>query len=90
MATNLLIRLIERHYDDQDPRKALVLSLHGDTGTGKNFVSEIIIRNIYKLGRESKFVHFFIPTQHFPHKDKVETYKVVLVYHATVYGCNSS
>ncbi|KAG7215342.1 hypothetical protein INR49_022579 [Caranx melampygus] len=54
---------------DDDPKKPLVLSLHGPTGTGKNFISQMIAENIYKDGSKSHFVHVFISTFHFPHKN---------------------
>lgn len=57
------------------PSKALVLSFHGWTGCGKNFVSNIIAEHLYVKGMKSKYVHLFIAELHFPHKDKIETYK---------------
>ncbi|KAL0965235.1 hypothetical protein UPYG_G00278550 [Umbra pygmaea] len=56
-------------------KKPLVLSLHGGTGTGKNFVSQLIAENIYKKGMDSSFIHQFVATVHFPHKSKINTYK---------------
>lgn len=61
---------------DNNPKKPLVLSLHGPTGTGKNFVSQLIADNVYKKGYHSKFVHVFSATHHFPHRSEIVTYKV--------------
>ncbi|KAL7065352.1 hypothetical protein AAHC03_04357 [Spirometra sp. Aus1] len=64
--------------DDPNPRKALVLSLHGFTGVGKNFASSIIVSNILRKGEHSRFYHFYDSTIHFPHEDLVEDYKTEL------------
>ncbi len=61
---------------NKNPKKPLVLSLHGPTGTGKNFISQLIAKNIYKEGMSSKFVHVFASELHFPHSSQMETYKV--------------
>ncbi|XP_063792510.1 torsin-1A-like [Pseudophryne corroboree] len=57
------------------PQKALTLSLHGWTGTGKNLASKIIVENIYKLGMKSKCVHLYVSTLHFPHEDRIPLYQ---------------
>ena len=56
--------------------QALVISLHGDTGTGKNFVSDIIATGLYKLGDKSKYVHKFIASVDYPHESRTDLYKV--------------
>lgn len=61
---------------NENPKKPLVLSLHGWTGTGKNFVSKLIAENIYKEGMDSSFVHVFTSTLHFPHQSQSACYKV--------------
>lgn len=63
---------------NENPKKPLVLSLHGWTGTGKNFVSKLIAENIYKEGMHSSFVHVFTSTLHFPHPSLIATYKVTI------------
>ena len=62
--------------NNNNTQKPLVLSLHGRTGTGKNFAARLIAENIYSLGMDSKFVHVFAPQHHFPHSSEIETYKV--------------
>ncbi|XP_030756424.1 torsin-1A-like isoform X2 [Sitophilus oryzae] len=57
------------------PTKALTLSFHGMTGTGKNFVSKFIAESIYKAGSKSKYVHHFIGRMHFSERSKVHEYK---------------
>ncbi|CAG2119042.1 unnamed protein product, partial [Medioppia subpectinata] len=53
LAKNIITKLIPKHLKNANPTKALVLSLHGWTGGGKNFVSEIVAKNIYRKYRES-------------------------------------
>ncbi|CAL8277353.1 unnamed protein product [Merluccius merluccius] len=61
--------------NNNNPKKPLVLSLHGWSGTGKNLASKLIANNIYKKGMDSRFVHLFVPGLHFPQEIQVETYK---------------
>ncbi|XP_014789496.1 torsin-1A, partial [Octopus bimaculoides] len=46
---------------------ALVLSFHGETGTGKNYASEIVVKNLFLNGMKSNFVHIYHAAVHFPH-----------------------
>ncbi|GFN79492.1 torsin-1a-like [Plakobranchus ocellatus] len=66
---------IKGHNDIENPPKALVLSFHGLTGVGKNFVSRIIAENLYKGGLSSRYVHLISATRDFPHEGMVEFYK---------------
>ncbi|XP_063288464.1 torsin-1A-like [Pelobates fuscus] len=56
-------------------KKPLVLSFHGLSGTGKNYISQIIAQHIYPEGLKSKFVHQFVATLHFPHVKYLDMYK---------------
>lgn len=76
LVSHTLLRSISGHFRNENPEKALVLSLHGCTGCGKNFVSKIVAKNLYLNGMNSKFVHLFVATHHFPHEDQVNSYKV--------------
>ena len=60
------------------PRKALVLSFHGWTGGGKNYVAQSIAETLFKLGLKSSYVHLFISTLHFPDEGKTDIYKLEL------------
>ena len=71
-----VVRHIKAHMSNNDPSKALALSFHGGTGTGKNYVSKIISNHIYKEGMKSQFVHMIASTKEFPHVDMVPIYKV--------------
>uniref|UniRef100_A0A8C1X8Z1 Uncharacterized protein n=1 Tax=Cyprinus carpio TaxID=7962 RepID=A0A8C1X8Z1_CYPCA len=59
-------------------KKPLVLSLHGWTGNGKNFVSQLIAKNIYRKKMRSNYVHLFTATAHFPHEAHINKYKVMI------------
>jgi hypothetical protein len=58
------------------PHKALVLSFHGWSGTGKNFVAQMLAENLYRDGLRSDCVKMFIAMFHFPHSQFVDLYKV--------------
>ncbi|KAM4020161.1 torsin-1A-like [Anomaloglossus baeobatrachus] len=75
LAHQIIYKSLTRFMNNKDPRKALALSLHGWTGTGKNFVSKMIVKNIYELGMRSKFVHLFVSELHFPLKIQLPQYK---------------
>ncbi|XP_026153314.1 uncharacterized protein LOC113124556 isoform X2 [Mastacembelus armatus] len=78
IASSIILKAVEGFMSDTNPQKPLVLSLHGPSGTGKNFVSKLIAGNIYKEGMDSSFVHIFISTYHFPHQGHVDLYKTQL------------
>ena len=71
-----VVRHLKAHLSNNDPSKALALSFHGGTGTGKNHVSKIIANHVFKEGMKSKFVHMIASTKEFPHVDMVPLYKV--------------
>ncbi|CAH8550326.1 unnamed protein product [Heterobilharzia americana] len=74
------------------PQKPLALSFHGYTGVGKNFVANIIVNNILKLGTRSRFYHFYDTTIHFKHSSQISEYKERLYreLHAAVSECPTS
>ena len=67
---------IQSHLANPDPPKALVLSFHGPTGVGKNFVSDIIADNLFPGRGRSKFVHTIIGPHHLPHSLNQGAYSV--------------
>ncbi|XP_069799153.1 torsin-1B-like [Dendropsophus ebraccatus] len=75
LAHEVIYRALTGFMSNENPKKPLALSLHGWTGTGKNFVSKIIAENLYPLGMKSKFVHLFVSTVHFPHNNLIPLYK---------------
>lgn len=93
LVADTVVRSVRGHFTNSKPEKALVLSFHGCTGCGKNFVSKIIASAMYKLGMQSSYIHLFVSTHHFPHEDLIETYKVsfayqcCLMFHVLCYIC---
>ena len=71
-----VVGAIQSHLVEPDPPKALVLSFHGPTGVGKNFVSNIIADNLFEGKRGSEYVHFIIGPHHFPHSFSQGVYSV--------------
>jgi hypothetical protein len=59
----------------ESPRKALAMSFHGWTGTGKSYVSQMVAESMFDTGMKSKFVHHYLATHHFPHSNMVSKYK---------------
>lgn len=76
IASRIILKAVNGFMSNNNPKKPLVLSLHGWTGTGKNFVSQLIAENIYKEGMDSSFVHVFTSELHFPHVSQFDNYKV--------------
>uniref|UniRef100_A0A914X0Q7 Torsin n=1 Tax=Plectus sambesii TaxID=2011161 RepID=A0A914X0Q7_9BILA len=70
-----VVKVLKAHFDDDSPQKALVLSFHGWTGGGKNYVASIIAQHLYAKGMKSPFVHLFVTSFDFPHSDDVDIYK---------------
>ncbi|XP_076260127.1 torsin-1A-like, partial [Rhynchophorus ferrugineus] len=71
-AVDAIVGHLNPHYK---PKKALTLSFHGMTGTGKNYVSKFILDNIYREGIKSKYVHTFIGRMHFSEEANTNKYK---------------
>ncbi|PAA87994.1 hypothetical protein BOX15_Mlig030646g1 [Macrostomum lignano] len=69
-----LANAVWHHWNDKQSAKALVLSLHGPTGTGKNYVAKILANHLYTRGTKSNFYRLFHAAVHFPHKSRLETY----------------
>ncbi|XP_058380253.1 torsin-1A isoform X2 [Diceros bicornis minor] len=75
LAKKVILNAVSGFISNPKPKKPLTLSLHGWTGTGKNFVSKIIAENIYEGGLNSDYVHLFVATLHFPHASNITLYK---------------
>lgn len=75
IAQDLVVRAVRGHARNPSPSKPLVLSMHGWTGSGKNFISQFIADSFYVRGLASKFVHLFISTLHFPNQAEASDYK---------------
>lgn len=75
LVSSTVIQAIKGHWYNRNPSKALVLSFHGWTGGGKNYVSRMIAEHLFKMGLQSNYVHLFVSTLHFPHKSRLPTYQ---------------
>uniref|UniRef100_A0A674CC52 Torsin family 1 n=1 Tax=Salmo trutta TaxID=8032 RepID=A0A674CC52_SALTR len=62
IASRVILKAITGFMNNKTSKMPLVPSLHGWTGTGKNFVSQLITENIYKEGMASRFIHQFVST----------------------------
>uniref|UniRef100_A0A8C5N1Y9 Torsin-1A C-terminal domain-containing protein n=1 Tax=Leptobrachium leishanense TaxID=445787 RepID=A0A8C5N1Y9_9ANUR len=78
LAKSITIRGLSDFLKNENSKKALAMSFHGPTGTGKNFISQIIAQHLYPEGMNSKYVHQFVSTLHFPHVQHFDMYKVQL------------
>ena len=77
LATDVVLKVLKGHFKSE-PKKALVLSFEGGTGIGKTFISDIIVKNLYRKGLDSQYVYKYIATLDAPHRDDVEFYKIEL------------
>ncbi|GCB69303.1 hypothetical protein scyTo_0001028 [Scyliorhinus torazame] len=75
IAIDVIPKAFEVFLSNKDSRKPLTISLHGWTGIGKNFVSKIIAKNLYKNGMDSKYVHQFVTGYHFGIAEHTSKYK---------------
>lgn len=76
LVNKVIVKAVKGFLNNTNAKKPLALSLHGWTGTGKNFVGRIVAESIYKRGLRSKYVHQFVATLHFPHAHSINLYKV--------------
>ncbi|KAL1139007.1 hypothetical protein AAG570_009068 [Ranatra chinensis] len=72
--------------------KPLVLSFHGMPGTGKNYIAEFILKNMFKEGSRSQFAHFYSAHLDFPDSMEKHTYqkKLEQEIEASIYKCHRS
>ena len=78
LARELVLTAVRGYLEPPQPHKALALSFHGWSGTGKNFVARLLAENLYRDGLRSDCVKVFIATFHFPHLKYVDLYQVRL------------
>ncbi|XP_054406724.1 torsin-3A isoform X1 [Pongo abelii] len=79
LVRQLVLRTVRGYLETPQPDKALALSFHGWSGTGKNFVARMLVENLYRDGLMSDCVRMFIATFHFPHPKYVDLYKEQLM-----------
>lgn len=86
LASKLVLEAVKGYLEMPQVGKALALSFHGWSGTGKNFVARMLVDNLYRDGMRSDCVKMFISTFHFPHPKYVDLYKVRLQYGGSLTG----
>lgn len=75
IAHETIVNALRGHLANKDSQKALVLSLHGTPGTGKNYVAQMIATAFFKNGVQSHYYHFFNGRTDFPLQTKISEYK---------------
>lgn len=73
-----VIQALRSHLKTLYPDKAMVLSFHGWTGSGKNYVSQMVAEAMFKNGMKSSSVKLFISTVDFSSASNVDQYKEYL------------
>ena len=76
LARSVISKALKAHLRDDNPVKALVMSFHGWSGSGKNHVSRIIAGSIYRMGTKSSFVKQIFGS-HYQNSDNLTEYKVI-------------
>lgn len=80
IAHHVVLSALKAHFREHvRPRKALALSFHGLSGTGKTYTSQFIVNSLFKNGPKSQYTHFFTGRNHFPVESKTDIYKVILI-----------
>uniref|UniRef100_A0A8D0H9P6 Torsin-3A n=1 Tax=Sphenodon punctatus TaxID=8508 RepID=A0A8D0H9P6_SPHPU len=78
LAKEVILKAVRGFLVTPQPEKALALSFHGWSGTGKNFVARMLADHLYQDGLKSDCVKVFISLLHFPHTKYVDIYKFQL------------
>ncbi|KAJ8285598.1 hypothetical protein GJAV_G00028660 [Gymnothorax javanicus] len=78
LAQEIVSEAVVSFLQKDSPDVPLVLSFHGASGTGKTFVSSMLGRHLYGAAMNSRYIHQFIPTLHFPLNNRAQEYKSAL------------
>ncbi|CAD6199073.1 unnamed protein product [Caenorhabditis auriculariae] len=78
LVKDVVVNAMRSHWSNKNPKKPLVMSFHGYTGSGKNYVAEIIANNTFKSGIRSSFVNHIVATSEFPDRKLISKYQVEL------------
>jgi len=65
IAVETALNAIYAHITNPTPKKALVLAFHGNVGSGKTHMSQLIAEHLFEGGFSSRYVHSFIGPKHF-------------------------
>nr|DBA21381.1 TPA: hypothetical protein GDO54_018028 [Pyxicephalus adspersus] len=75
LAQEVVVNALRDFLEADYPSKPLVLSFHGWSGTGKTFLSSLLVKYLYKDGGRSPYIHYFSPILNFPHAQNLDQYK---------------
>ncbi|KAH8342966.1 hypothetical protein KR059_002288, partial [Drosophila kikkawai] len=71
-----IVPALKAHFSSHSTsRKPLVISFHGQPGTGKNFVADQIAEALYLKGSKSGYVSKYLGQADFPNENDVAIYK---------------
>lgn len=93
LALDIILQSLHYHYKNKrNPTKPLVLSFHGPPGVGKNFVSQMILKNMFRKGSKTEYVHFFRGSIDFSVNRDIYTYKenIIKIIKSKAEECNRS
>uniref|UniRef100_A0A1B6ESA1 Torsin-1A C-terminal domain-containing protein n=1 Tax=Cuerna arida TaxID=1464854 RepID=A0A1B6ESA1_9HEMI len=93
LALDIIISAMRNHLrTGGEPDKPLMLSFHGSPGTGKNFIAQLILKNMFRMGAKSDYTIFFRSSIDFPLKSNIDQYKkdIVTKIQEKVYECHRS
>ncbi|KAK0180047.1 hypothetical protein PV327_005730 [Microctonus hyperodae] len=78
IATDSISRAVYAHTNADNTPKALAMSFHGTSGTGKTFVANMIGETFYKKGYQSQYFHFINGRSDLTLESESERYKEML------------
>jgi hypothetical protein len=92
LVKNTIVNALKGHFNLNGPKKALVMSFHGSTGVGKNYVVQFIANSMFERGIKSKFFKLFIASRDFPHNEKIDEYRetIIKAIESTVKQCHTN
>ncbi|CAF0915440.1 unnamed protein product [Brachionus calyciflorus] len=92
LVQSTIVSALRGHFNLNGPKKALVMSFHGSTGVGKNFVVQFIANSMFERGVKSKFFKLFIASRDFPHNEKIDEYRetIIKTIETTVKQCHTN
>lgn len=76
LLNQILPTAIHSHINKKKPFSPLVISLHGWTGSGKTYTSQMVAETLFPKGLKSIFVKKLTPAVMFPNANQVNNYKV--------------
>ncbi|XP_059612418.1 torsin-like protein [Phlebotomus argentipes] len=80
IAIKIVTNALQYHFENlSKSSKPLVMSFQGTPGIGKTYITNVMKDAIFKLGKDSKYVHFFRGRSSFPNQKKIDEYKEQLI-----------